>query len=202
MTATPAQGPRPATADDEPRAAPGESAVTANRYWLRLLGGIVAILLGGAAFAWPDATVQVIAVLFGLNLIVSGFVRAAFSLFQSTYPVMHRVLGVVFGVLTGLIGILCLRNLTGSLVVLTIVVAVGWLLDGLAQIMLASGGPAEARGGPRFATGLVAVIGAVTILAWPKIGFGVFIFIGATVLVFVGIGAVIMAIAGMRAHRT
>jgi len=208
MTTTPERPSRPATTDGQrPAAGPDESgvpfapAIAVHRHWLRLFLGVFAIALGGAAFAWPEATLKVVAVLFGLHLVVTGFLRAGLSLFLTSYPVFYRLLSVVFGVLTGLIGILCLRNLTGSLVLLVVVVALGWLLDGLTQIMLAVGGPEEERGGARIATGLITVLGALAILVWPQISFGVFIFIGATVLVFAGIGAVISAIAGMRTHR-
>jgi uncharacterized membrane protein HdeD (DUF308 family) len=204
MTATPERPGRTVSDAGGPR----ESAVPARGttehrswHWLKLFAGVFEIALGAAAFAWPQATVQVVAVLFGLNLVVSGFVRAGLSLFSAAYPVFGRLLGVVFGVLTGLLGILCLRNLTGSLTLLLVVVAIGWFLDGLAQIMLAVGGPAEERGGARFAAGLVIVLGAIAILVWPKIGFGAFIFIGATVLAFAGIGTVISAIAGLRKPR-
>lgn len=206
MTATPEPpGPTASDAGAPPATTAGVLVQDATghryRHWLRLFAGVLEIALAAAAFAWPEATVQVIAVLFGLNLAVSGFVRAGLSLFPAGYPLFGRLLGVVFGVLTGLLGILCLRNLTGSLALLVIVVAIGWFLDGLAQIMLAVGGPAEERGGARLATGLLTVLGAIVILVWPKIGFGVFIFIGATVLAFAGIGTVISAIAGMRTHR-
>jgi uncharacterized membrane protein HdeD (DUF308 family) len=209
MTATPERPARPATAPDGQRATAGADdaavplapAIGRHRHWLRLFVGLFAIAIGVAAFAWPEATVQVVAVLFGLHLVVIGFARAGVSLFRSTYPVFYRVVDVIFGIVTGLIGILCLRNLTGSLVLLLIVVALGWLLDGLAQITLAVGGPAEERGGVRIASGLITVLGGVAILVWPEIGFGVFIFIGSTVLVFAGTGTVISAIAGMRTRH-
>jgi uncharacterized membrane protein HdeD (DUF308 family) len=142
----------------------------------------------------------VIAVLFGLHLVVTGFVRAGLSL-RATGTVLHRVPDVILGVLTGLLGVLCLRDLTGSLVLLLVVVAFGWLLDGLAQLARAVGGPAEERGGPRIATALITVAGAIAVLIWPRISFGVFIFIGATVLVFAGIGTVVSATAGLRTHH-
>jgi uncharacterized membrane protein HdeD (DUF308 family) len=195
MTATPGVPSRLVTAADIPR-----PASAAHRPWLRLFGGVATIALGGAAFAWPEATVQVIAVLFGLHLVVTGFVRAGLSI-RATGTVLHRVLDVVLGVATGLLGILCLRDLTGSLVLLLVAVAFGWLLDGLAQLARAVGGPAEERGGPRIATALITVAGAIAVLIWPQISFGVFIFIGATVLVFAGIGTVISAIAGLRTHH-
>jgi uncharacterized membrane protein HdeD (DUF308 family) len=196
MTATPELPSRLVTAADIPLTA----AVAAHRPWLRLLGGVATIALGVAAFAWPEATVQVIAVLFGLHLVVTGSVRAALSL-RATGTVLHRLLGAVFGVLTGLLGVLCLSDLTGSLVLLLVAVAFGWLLDGLAQLTLAVGGPVEERGGPRIATALVSVAGAIAVLIWPQISFGVFLFIGATVLVFAGIGAVVSAIAVLRPHH-
>jgi uncharacterized membrane protein HdeD (DUF308 family) len=195
MTATPELPSRLVTAADLPL-----PAVAAHRPWLRLFGGVGTIALGVAAFAWPEATVQVASVLFGLHLVVTGFVRAGLSL-RATGTVLHRVLDAVLGVATGLLGIFCLRDLTGSLVLLLVAVALGWLLDGLAQLARAVGGPAEERGGPRIATALITVAGAFALLIWPRISLGVFIFIGATVLVFAGIGTVISAIAGLRTRH-
>ena len=183
MTATPEVPSRLVTAADIPR-----PAAAAHRSWLRLFGGVATIALGVAAFAWPEATVQVIAVLFGLHLVVTGFVRAGLSVARATGSVLHRVLDVILGVATGLLGILCLRDLTGSLVLLLVAVSFGWLLDGLAQLARAVGGPAGERSGPRLATALITVAGAIAVLIWPRISFGVFILIGATVLVFAGIG--------------
>src|SRR4051812_30347680 len=115
MTTMPERPARPATPDGQrPAAGPDESgvpiaaAIAEHRHWLRLFLGVFAIALGGAACAWPEATLQVVAVLFGLHLVVTGFLRAGLSLFLTTSPVFYRLLSVVFGVLTGLIGILCL----------------------------------------------------------------------------------------------
>jgi uncharacterized membrane protein HdeD (DUF308 family) len=91
---------------------------------------------------------------------------------------------------------LCLRNLTGSVLV---VVAIGWLLDGLVQIFLNIGGPADAGEGWHIASGLLLIRSAIAVLVWPKIGLGTFVFVGATVLVFVGAREVSSAIAGMPA---
>jgi uncharacterized membrane protein HdeD (DUF308 family) len=169
--------------------------------WLRLCLGILAIGLSIAVFAWPSATVHVIGVLFGLNLVVTGFVRAGLLLFVPGYPLLHRLLGIVFGVLTGLVGILCLRNITGSVVLLLVVVAIGWLLDGLVELFLTLGRRDESGGGWRIATAVAGILGAIALLVWPKAGLAVFIGIGATVLALVGIGQVISAVAGLRAAR-
>ena len=189
------------TTSQEP-AVPQFFTVLGHRYWLRLVIGVLAIGIGAIAFAWPSATVQVIGVLFGLNLLVTGLIRAGLLLFAPGYPVLYRVLGIIFGVLTAMVGILCLRNVTGSAVLLVVVVAIGWLLDGLVEIFLAAGNPGDSGNNWQFVSGLALILGGIAVLVWPELGLKAFVAIGATILVFVGLGQVIGAIAGLRAeHR-
>ncbi|MEU8234730.1 hypothetical protein AB0C12_34500 [Actinoplanes sp. NPDC048967] len=75
---------------------------------------------------------------------------------------------------------------------LLVAVALGRLLDGLAQLARAVGGPAVERGGPRIAAALITVAGAIAVLSRPQIGCGVSI---------AGIGTVVSAIAGVRTHH-
>jgi uncharacterized membrane protein HdeD (DUF308 family) len=173
-----------------------------RRDWLRLFVGLLTIGLGAAAFAWPSATVRVIGLLFGLNLVVTGFIRAAQLTFVPGYPPLYRIVGTVLGVITGIVGLFCLGNLTGSVVLLLVIVAIGWLLDGLVEVFLAVGRRNEPGAGWRIGTGLIKILGAVALLVWPKIGLAAFITIGATVLVFVGIGTVISAVAGSSHRQT
>src|SRR4051812_12097355 len=93
--------------------------------WASLAAGVFALILGILAFAWPSATLQVVGVLFGLNLLILGVVRAGQFLFTADAPVTGRIIGVIFGVLVALLGILCLRNVAGSLKLLLVIVALG-----------------------------------------------------------------------------
>jgi len=174
---------------------------TAHRDGSQLFSGVVAIGIGVAAFAWPFATLHVIGVLFGLNLIVTGFIRAGLLLFMPAYPPLYRVLGGTFGVLTVIVGIRCLRDIAGSVVLLVVVIAVGWLLDGVVELLIAAGSPAETRAGWRFGMALATILGAIAVLVWPRIGLATFITIGATVLIIVGIGQVVGVTAGRRSAR-
>jgi uncharacterized membrane protein HdeD (DUF308 family) len=172
---------------------PDETAVVPHRRWPQLLLGVLAIGVGIAALAWPAATVRVIGVLFGLNLIVTGSVRAVLLLFVPGYPVFYRVPGIVLGVLTAIVGLLCLRTVTTSLVLLLTVVAAGWVLDGLVELSQVSG--------VRVAAGLAVIAGVFALLIWPRPGLGALLTIGATLLVFVGVGYVVSACAGVRPGR-
>jgi uncharacterized membrane protein HdeD (DUF308 family) len=168
--------------------------------WVRLAAGMLTIILGIVAFAWPDATLRVVGFLFGLNLLVMGLSRTALMLMTTGTPMPQRILGIVFGVFVGIVGIVCMRNVAGSVALLLVIVAIGWLLDGLAEIFLAvgSGGPGN---GWRIAFGLGAVLAAITLLVWPGLGLTAFLFIGSTTLVFVGICLVFLAITGLRTRR-
>lgn len=167
--------------------------------WVRLIAGVLTLLLGIAAYAWPEATLRVVGFLFGLNLLVTGVARSVLLLFADTHPVLHRVLGIIFGVFIAIVGILCLRNVAGSVALLLVIVAIGWLLDGLAEIFLAigAGGPGK---GWQITLGLGTVLAAVALLVWPGLGLTAFLFIGATTLVFIGICLTFVAIAGLRAR--
>ncbi|MEU8816608.1 DUF308 domain-containing protein [Actinoplanes sp. NPDC048796] len=167
--------------------------------WLRLAGGVLAIVVGVVAYAWPEATLRVVAVLFGLNLLIAGVVRTVTLLMSPGYPVLNRVLGIILGVLTALLGILCMRNVVASLGILLLIVALGWMLDGLAEIF-STVGNGESGGSWRIGLGLVAVLAGVALLVWPGIGLKAFLFFGATVLVFVGICLVFVSIARLRAR--
>jgi uncharacterized membrane protein HdeD (DUF308 family) len=179
-------------------ALPAYPAVSRHWPWVRLLVGVLAVVVGIAAFAWPSATVRVIGFLFGVNLIVTGFVRAVLLPFVPGYPPFYRVLGITLGVLTGVVGIICVRNIAASVTLLLLIIAIGWLLDGLVEIFLAVDGPREAGTGWRIGAGLIMVLGAIAVLTWPKIGLGTFVFIGATILVVVGAGTMISAIRDIR----
>lgn len=168
--------------------------------WLRLLAGVVAVCVGVAVLAWPAATVHVIGFLFGLNLLVNGLVRAALSLFAPGYSVFYRLLGVVFGLLAAIAGVICLRNVVGSVGLLVLVVGIGWLIEGLAELVLAIGGGREGRGA-RISAGLLSITLAIAVFAWPKLTLATFLALGAIVLLIVGGAQIVSGIAALRSAR-
>ncbi|GIF02626.1 DUF308 domain-containing protein [Actinoplanes siamensis] len=168
--------------------------------WTTVAAGVLALVLGIVAFAWPSATLKVVGFLFGLNLLAFGVVRILQFVLASDAPAPNRVLGVVLGLLVSLLGVLCLRNLAGSMTLLLVLVALGWLLDGVAEIVT-SVGSGESHSGAHIALGLCVVLAAVTILVWPGLGLATFILVGATTLCFVGIGGIVVGIAGVRSHH-
>ncbi|HKB31546.1 MAG TPA: DUF308 domain-containing protein, partial [Streptosporangiaceae bacterium] len=67
---------------DEVRTDAADVLARLGRHWVTLLVfGLLTLAAGVAALAWPGPTILVIAILFGLQLIVSGIFRffAAFA---------------------------------------------------------------------------------------------------------------------------
>ncbi|HYN96635.1 MAG TPA: DUF308 domain-containing protein [Pilimelia sp.] len=171
-------------------------------WWLRLLLGLTALGIGVAALVWPEATVRVVGFLFGVNLIVTGAARAVLSLFVPDYPPLYRVVAAVFGTLTAIVGIFALRHLIGSALLLVFIIGVGWLLDGLGELVLAAGGGRDDPGrGWRVAAGVGSVVAAFVVFVWPELTLATFLAIGALILIIVGVVQTVGAIAASRHRR-
>lgn len=100
------------------------------RIWpVAMAVGVVTILAGLVAIAWPGATVLTLAIIFGLQLVVFGVYRtiAAFTRTGEGHRVWHLMVGLIaIG-----IGVLCLRNLFGTAVLLALAVGLNWILVGV-----------------------------------------------------------------------
>jgi uncharacterized membrane protein HdeD (DUF308 family) len=169
-------------------------------WWPSLLLGLAAIAVGIAALAWPDTTIRVVGVLFGLNLLITGLVRAGLCLVLP-YPAFYRVLGVVFGVLAAIVGIICLRNAIASAVVLVLFVAIGWLLDGIVEIAAGVTGTDDPMRAWRIAVGVMYVLTAVIVLVWPALSLRTFLSVGAVALIVIGVAQVALSIGEARTSR-
>jgi uncharacterized membrane protein HdeD (DUF308 family) len=177
-------------------------AQAARLWWLQVVLGLAAIALGIAVFVWPGKTLQVVGFLFGINLIVYGVLRAVQSFVVEGYAVLHRVLMIVFGVLVAIIGIICVRNVFASAVLLVVFVGIGWLLEGLTEIMLGVAGKEDPWRAWRIAAGVAYVVAAIVVLVWPAPTLNAFVWVGGIVLLVFGIAHVLEGIGDVRATRS
>lgn len=97
--------------------------------------GIVSILLGVALLFWPVHTLAVAAIMLGIYLLISGMVRIVTAIVELGLPGGWRVLGVLFGALMLVGGIVVLKNSSMSAAMLTVLctvaIGVSWLLEGI-----------------------------------------------------------------------
>lgn len=167
---------------------------------LIIVSGVSALIFGILILVWPQTTLLVVAVLFGLQLLIAGIVRIVSGAIDTSAEGWHRGLSITLGVLIVLAGIFCLRNPALSLLTIIVIVAVGWLVDGVINIVLGAQNPPGDRLG-RILMGIVFLIGAILLLAFPSSALLTFVLLGGWILIAFGIVILIAGILGLRAAR-
>lgn len=165
-----------------------------------LLSGVVAVALGLAALVWPERSLLVVGVLFGVFLILSGALRLATAL-RTPLPTGLRVFVAVLGALVLAAGVLTLVNPFGGLEVLAYVIGIAWIADGVAGLF---GGMPDAELVPRglaVASCAVAILGGIAILLLPGIAIASFLLLGAVLLLITGLLLVLVWVLMRRRTR-
>src|SRR5688500_16124265 len=94
-----------ASADQSAASAADESAVRVAG-WLALGGAVTSVVLGIMMIAWPEATLKVIAALFGIWLLLHGVARIVQAVTASARDGAERALLGVVGILFVLAGVI------------------------------------------------------------------------------------------------
>ena len=145
-----------------PQLPPGFSA--AGGWQAMVVVGVVTVILGLVVALHPTGSLNVIAVLLGVLLVISGIfdlVRA----FDSSES--HRVWLGIAGLLLVVIGVVLIRHLNLTVALVGLVIGITWIVQGLAALATAfSGGPGERRGWWIF-FGLISLIAGIVVIAVP-----------------------------------
>jgi uncharacterized membrane protein HdeD (DUF308 family) len=129
-----------------------------------LVVGIVTLILGLIVSFHPSGSLNVIAVLIGVLVIVSGLFHLA-RMFGSAES--HRVWLGISGLLLIVLGVVLLRHLDLTVALIGLLVGISWIIQGLSA--LAGGmaaGPGEGRGWWIF-FGIVSLIAGIVVAALP-----------------------------------
>jgi uncharacterized membrane protein HdeD (DUF308 family) len=132
------QGVPPTAQPQEPRHSLADNfrdyaAEVGAKAWQTVLGiGIVAIVIGAVVLAWPNKTLQVVAVLFAIYLLLVGLLQlfAVFGPIKSTSG-WWRFLTFISGAISIVLAVLAFRDPGDSIVMLAIWIGAGWLIRGI-----------------------------------------------------------------------
>jgi uncharacterized membrane protein HdeD (DUF308 family) len=167
---------------------------------LTIVSGVSALIFGILVLIWPKTTLLIVAVLFGLQLLISGIVRIVNGIVDKSIEGWQRGLSITFGVLILLAGVLCLRNPALSLLTIIVVVAIGWLVDGIMNIVLGVQNPRGERLG-KILMGVVFLLGAILLLVFPTTALITFALLGGWILIIFGVAMLVAGIMGLRAQN-
>lgn len=153
---------------------------------------VVAIALGIVAVVWPRPSLALLAVVFGVYLVVAGALRVFAAVRgHGTAPVWRWTSGVV-GVLVGLAGLLCLVDPVVPLVVYAVLVGVGFVTEGAVSIVGAVVGHPGSSRVPTAVSGVLSVLCGVAVLLAPTLALAVFTVLAGIAMVVIGAAALLL----------
>jgi uncharacterized membrane protein HdeD (DUF308 family) len=133
-----------------------------------MLIGLAAIAVGVITLVWPGRTLLVLGVLFGIYLLISGVLEIV-AAFGDHISAGMRVLNVIVGAVSILLGVFCFRNsLHNSILLLSLWIGIGFLMWGIATVVTSASAPAGIPGrGWGVFLGVMTAIGGIIVISWP-----------------------------------
>jgi uncharacterized membrane protein HdeD (DUF308 family) len=166
-----------------------------------IVTAVVAIVLGVIAIAFPRPSLVLVAVLFGIYLVVAGVLRVVASVRGHGAPRMWRWTSGVVGALVAIAGLISLLDPAAPLVFLATLLGVGFLFEGVASIVAASVGHPGSSRVPTIVSGVLSVLAGIAVLVAPGLALTVFMVFAGIALVLAGIGALLLLPARAAARR-
>jgi len=132
-----------------------------------LIVGLVTLALGIIIVTWPKATIGVLAVLLGIQLLLFGSFNIVRSIAAGDASGGARVLFALLGVFSIAVGVLALRDLFQTVEVIAILFGLTWLIGGIIEFVSLLAGPARSGRGWSILLAILTVIAGIIVLSYP-----------------------------------
>jgi uncharacterized membrane protein HdeD (DUF308 family) len=151
---------------------------------------IIGLILGLIGLFLPTAALLFIAIIFGIYLIFSGIFRINAALITHSLSAGVRWLSAILGVLIVVAGVMCLSDPFVSIYVLGYVIGIGWIAEGLSDVMAAIQGSVRPRWFGAI-SGVVSILAGIVVFILPTLGVVTFILIGSILLIVVSVSSLL-----------
>jgi uncharacterized membrane protein HdeD (DUF308 family) len=149
---------------------PADLVARVGRHWGWVLAfGIITAALGILALVWPGRTLIVVAVLFGIQLIVMGIFRFVSAIASDDLTGGTRVLLAVLGVLSLIIGLYAVRHIFVTLLALALLLGIFWIISGAVELFMALSHREMRHRGWNAVMGGISVLAGLVLLIYPGI---------------------------------
>jgi uncharacterized membrane protein HdeD (DUF308 family) len=187
--------------DDTVQAGAGYTISRPGDFWgLALAYGVATLVLAVVLAVWPDETLKVLAVLIGIQLIITGVVRLISAVTaRGVDGGVRAVLGLLGG-LAVVVGLLCLRDPVQTVLVLSILLGVWWIASGFTDIISAFLSPTSAGRIWNVALGAISVGAGCFLLIHPDVSLKIFVIVACVWLFGTGLLSIAAAFV-LRAER-
>lgn len=158
-----------------------------------LVIGVVSVVVGVMVLVWPGPTIVVLAVLFGIYLLVSGVFQLV-AAFGGHVSGGWRAMLLVSAVLSFILGFFALRHLGDAILLMALWIGIGWMFRGVAVLVAAADAPSGTAGrGWNVFFGIVLLIGGGMLIVWPFNSVAVLTLVAGWWLIFMGVVEVVGA---------
>ncbi len=166
----------------------------ANLGWQALVTiGLASIALGVVVLAWPEETLRVVGIAFGVYLLVSGVFQLA-ATFGAHVPAHLRALHFITGALCVLLGLICFRGTLESILLLALWIGFGWLLRGVMMTSAAMSSRDLPARGWLLALGIITFFAGIVVIVMPFGSIGALTLVAGIMAIILGIGEVFHAV--------
>jgi uncharacterized membrane protein HdeD (DUF308 family) len=168
-----------------------------------LAAGLLTIVLGGIVLAWPGPTILVASTLFGVYLLLTGFI-GLFTAFTLPRSAAMRILLFISGALTVVLAILSFRHLGDAYAVLllSLWIGIGFIFQGISAIAAAIGESNLPGRGWSVVLGVISVIAGLVVLVWPFDSIVILVLVTGVWLVVLGVVQIIQSFQIRKDART
>jgi uncharacterized membrane protein HdeD (DUF308 family) len=180
--------------DRAPRNDAADMVARIGRHWGWVLAfGLVTLLAGLLALIWPGRTIVVLAVLFGIQLVVAGIFRFVAALAADEASGGTRVLLALLGVLSFIIGLYALRHILVTIAALALLLGIFWIVNGAVETFTALSHREMPERGWTIFMGLLSIVAGLVVLFYPAISLlALAVVLGVWLLLF-GIMEIVLA---------
>lgn len=151
-------------AQPSPASQPSPPSLLAESWQVTLILGALTFILGLVVSFHPTGSLNVIAVLFGVLMILSGI----FHLVRVFGPQeMHRVWLGLAGLMFIVVGVILIRHLHLTRAIIGLLIGITWIVQGLAALIGGIASDAREGRGWWIAFGAVSLIAGIVVAATP-----------------------------------
>jgi uncharacterized membrane protein HdeD (DUF308 family) len=161
----------------------------------KLVAGVLTIVLGAMVLAWPGPTILVVATMFGVYLLVSGFAEL-FLAFTLPRSAATRVLLFLTGALSVVLAIMSFRHFGDgyAVLLLTLWLGIGFIFLGVSENAVAISERNLPGRGWYVVFGVMSLIAGAVVLVWPFDSLVVLTLVSGVSLVILGVIQIVQAI--------
>lgn len=149
--------------------------------------GLATIVLGILLMVFTEQSVKFLAVIVGIYLILSGIFMLVASFTREMDSTGMRVISAVGGLLSILLGIVALRGITNAVAILALLIGIGWIIRGIADVVEGLVNPGMPARGWVIFIGVLSLLAGVVVLLWPAITLGALVWVAGLWLVVLGV---------------